>query len=66
MQIPKYRNFDFLPGSLKDYIWVIFSPDRFLDLIYRLCPEGAIGRWAAGRSRGGLAFQSEVTACTEG
>lgn len=45
MQIPKYRNFDCLSGSLKDYIWVIFSPDHFLDLISRLCPEGARGRW---------------------
>lgn len=53
MQIPKYRDSDCLPGSLKDYIWVIFSPDHFLDLIYRRCPEGVAGGWVAGRSRGG-------------
>lgn len=52
MQIPKYHNFDCLPSSLKDYIWVIFSPDNFLDLIYRLCPEELLAGGLQGEAVG--------------
>lgn len=62
MQIRKYRNFDCLSGCLKDYIWVIFSPDHFLDLISRPCPRRATGRCVAGAAAGwARAQQSQLT-----